>query len=116
VSSYFISPEEENHIPTQQEIEVEAEKFIEQHKIRDMFNDIVILADTRLVRLIGFAYDSCDFYYICRDYEGKLIRMTAVAAIFSLKGIYDRYEHMECVFHINRCPRSSLFLIEHYGD
>lgn len=115
-SAYFIIPEEINHIPTTEEITTERDQFIIEQKIKEMFNDICILIDTSLVRLVGFGSDTMDFYYICKDIDGRIIRMTAVGSIFSLKNSYPRYQQMEHKFNINRCPRETQFILEHIDN
>jgi len=78
---------------------------------REMFNDICIIGDMDLVRLVGCSFDLMDMYYHVRfpngfhaSTMGHDMHMSAVGPCVSLKGIYPRYDSMENIFNLNGCP------------
>jgi hypothetical protein len=78
---------------------------------KTMFNDICIVGDMDLVRLVGCSYDLMDMYYHVRFPNGfhevamgRDMHMTAVGPCVSLKGIYPRYDALETHFSLNGCP------------
>lgn len=82
-----------------------------------MFNDICIVGDMDLVRLIGCSFDSMDMYYHVRfpngfhaSTMGHDMHMTAVGPCVSLKGIYPRYDALENQFNLNGCPPVDKFI------
>jgi len=84
--------------------------------IRPIHNDICILYDTNLVRVVGVAEDERDLYYIVRDLEHRDHPehwASAVGHIVSLNGIYpeERYKHMDDVFRMNGAERSEEFIV-----
>ena len=92
-----------------------------------MFNDIGILHETELGRLVGFAEDDDDYYYIVRhlknfryDFKDEdgfyTVHHSCVGAFVSLKPIYgERYEHMDDVFTTNGAPHADTFIIKNLG-
>jgi hypothetical protein len=84
---------------------------------RLMFNDICIISDMDLVRLVGCSFDLMDSYYHVRfpngfhsSAMGYDMHMSAVGACISLKGIYPRYDQLENHFNLNGCPPVSEFI------
>ena len=96
-------------------------------EILPMFNDIGILHESELGRLVGFAEDDSDYYYVVRhmrnfrydfkDSEGfYTVHHSCVGAFVSLKNIYgDRYTHMDNVFTMNGAPPADKFIIKDLG-
>lgn len=84
-------------------------------EVKALFNDICLVADTNLVRLIGFHEDEMDFYYHVKYMScnrpayitspNQLEHYSSfVGPCVSLKGIYPRYEQLETIFTLNGCP------------
>ncbi len=81
---------------------------------RELFNDIAIIGDTDLGRVVGFGEDPSDYYYIIRtmDPAKQEYWASAVGAgPVSLRGKYDRYEHTDNIFSLNRAPKAETLLI-----
>ncbi len=76
-----------------------------------MFNDICIVGDTDLARLIGFHEDEWDYFYLMLYTGGKSCLHSAVGSCISLKSIYPRYEQMDKVFSLNDAPKNKYFSI-----
>ncbi len=79
---------------------------------RSMFNDICLVSDTEVMRLVGLHEDACDYYYRVRDLRGKEVCHSAVCPCVSLKGMYPRYEHLENIFSLNGCPPAPEFIFD----
>lgn len=93
------------------------EKF--QQQMRPYHNDIGLLYDTDLVRLLGVAEDALDLYYIVKPlgYDKESYWATAVGHFTSLKEInYPRYDYLEDYFIRNLNPPISEFKIEQGSD
>lgn len=89
------------------------EKLREELEIHH--NDICIVYDLHLARLVGVAEDEDDFYYIIRQLNPKgQSWYSAVGHIVSLKGLYpkDRYEYMDYLFELNGAEKTDEFLVE----
>ena len=87
-------------------------------EMRPLHNQMCILYDTDVVRLVGVGRDESDFYYITRSIRDKRgVRpgnwSSAVGHILSLKGLYpaERYAYMDHVFGLNDAGPSDEFII-----
>ena len=80
-------------------------------EMKAMHNHICILADTDLVRLIGFDEDETDYYYIVRELGGRETGCSYVGPCISLKGKVERYEQMDDVFALNNAGPTEEFKI-----
>lgn len=87
-------------------------------EMRPLHNQMCILYDTDVVRLVGVGRDESDFYYITRSIRDKRgVRpgnwSSAVGHILSLKGIYptERYAYMDHIFGLNDAGPSDDFII-----
>lgn len=87
------------------------EKFADE--MRPFHNDICILYDSELVRLIGVHEDQVDLYYVVQNRRGKVSYCTAVGSCVSLKNRYpvDRYESMDHLFSLNGAPPVAHFQV-----
>ena len=96
---------------------------------RAIFNDVVLLGDTELGRLVGFGEDIADCYYIAKMWDvkwipsrslksakpsgrGNIMWFTAVAPCISLRGIYSRYDQLDRVLTLNGCGPEVDFLMK----
>lgn len=96
--------------------------LIRNDVIKDLqtkFNDIGIIGNSDLVRLIGFHEDEMDYYYHvlymngynhCSDKND--VYFTMVGSFLSLKGIIpdDDYIKIDNVFSLNGAPQSKEFV------
>lgn len=86
-------------------------------EMRPFHNDICILHDCELVRLVGVHDGDDDFYYRVRGKRphGEYLS-TAVGHIVSLRGIYpaERYHHMDQVFALNGAEPTDEFVVTCY--
>jgi hypothetical protein len=87
-------------------------------EMRPFFNDICMLHDTQLCRLIGVARDEMDFYYITRSMRpnpsGKYDTFsTAVGHCYSLNGLLpeERYAYTDRVFGLNNAGQAETFAV-----
>lgn len=88
-------------------------------EMRHMHNDMCILYDMDIVRLVGVAEDERDLYYIVRNprhrgQDGKTeYWASAVGHIVSLKGLYpeERYNYMDNVFSLNNASKTDEFKV-----
>lgn len=93
------------------------EKFMKECK--KVFNHIGLLYDTDIVRLIGYAEDDDDCYYLVLqpDFLGKhkVVWASMVGAFESLKNChYPRYKQLENQMSgIWNCPPEKDFLIKY---
>lgn len=82
---------------------------------RPFHNDICVLYDSELVRLVGVHEDEDDFYYRVRRIipPRREFLASAVGRIVSLRAIYpaDEYQHMDQVFTLNGAGPSEEFLV-----
>ena len=93
------------------------EQLINEHKPNH--NDICILYDMTLVRLVGVAEDEDDYYYIVREVTPKGEYLAScVGWLYSLKGIIaqERYDNMDNLFSLNGAERSDEFIIQRLGE
>ena len=72
-------------------------------EVRPILNDIGLIHDFSLARIVGVAEDDDDFYYIGMDHRGRRSYYSAVGACVSLRPGYppDRYAALEGIFTIN---------------
>ncbi len=85
-------------------------------EMKTYHNDICVLYDSEIVRLVGVHQDTYDFYYTVKSLDkkrGSFYYASAVGHLISLKGIYpsERYDHMNDVFNINGATEETEFLI-----
>tara|TARA_Y100000815_G_scaffold265123_1_gene281655 strand:- start:434 stop:772 length:339 start_codon:yes stop_codon:yes gene_type:complete len=94
-------------------------------EMRPFFNDICMVHDMELARLVGVAQDEMDRYYIVRTMRpnpsGKHDTFsTAVGHCYSLKGLLpeERYAYSDQVFALNNAGPAETFAIinEREGD
>lgn len=90
---------------------LDRDKFIEELKAQ--FNDICIVHDTEICRLIGFYEDEFDYYYHVRLLHGKDLYSSAVGHLLSLKKLLPEkeYQRMDNVFALNQCAPEAEFKI-----
>lgn len=82
-------------------------------------NDICIVHQCKLVRLLGVAEDSQDYYYKAVELGGKISYFSAVGACTSLKATYpkpEEYASMDSTFSLNRAAPTESFEIEKLSD
>lgn len=84
-------------------------KFVAE--ARSMFNDICILGDDEVVRLIGIEDGGDDYYYIIRKLHGERVHHSCCGGIVSLRGIYPRYEYQDQMFAMNLCPKEPEMIV-----
>jgi hypothetical protein len=87
----------------------EPEEFIEE--CRKMFNHICLYMSDEIGRLIGFALEHDDYYYIIRKCNGQLEYSSCVGGCESLKGKIDRYDALEQMYTYNQCPPEKEFML-----
>lgn len=77
-------------------------------------NDICIIHDHKLERLIGVAETSEDFYYITSSLGGKISYSSAVGWCVSLKDSYPAkdYDRLENIFSLNGSGKVDKFIVE----
>jgi len=82
-------------------------------KMRPFHNDICILYDSELVRLIGVHEDEMDLYYVVQSRQGKISCASAVGHCVSLKDRYpaDRYASMDHFFSLSGAPPVAHFRV-----
>lgn len=78
---------------------------------RPMHNDICIVADSDLARIVGVHHGENDFYYRLRGISRGEWLMSAVANVLSLRGLYPTYDIMDEVFALNHARPSDEFII-----
>jgi hypothetical protein len=81
-------------------------------EMKPQHNDIGIVHDGDLVRLVGIADDEMDFYYIGVNCHGERTWYSCVGAFESLKGKIRRYDILDNVFAMNLSPRTDTFEID----
>lgn len=91
-------------------------KILESCKL--IFNDICMLYDSDLVRLIGFEATNEDCYYIVKEKTGKIMYCSAVGHLYSLKTVLskEQYNRLESNFEINKCPKENTFIEQYRND
>lgn len=78
-------------------------------------NDICIVHDCMLARLVGLAESTDDFYYKMVELGGRIRYCSAVGACVSLKATYpdpERYATMERTFSLNKAEPTAKFVVE----
>lgn len=87
-----------------------------------MFNDICIVHDHQMGRVVGVHIDAIDAYYIIRTRNGdipygkdlpgggKEYKASAAGACITLKGV-ERYDQIERSFTLNGCPPAEEFIV-----
>lgn len=97
--------------------------LIRNDVIKDLqtkFNDIGIIGNSDLVRLIGFHEDERDYYYHILYMNGRNrgsdknnAYFTMVGSFLSLKGLIPDYDYtsLDNVFSLNGAPPSKEFVV-----
>ncbi len=89
-------------------------------ELKPKLNDIGIIGDTNLCRLIGFHEDDDDFYYHVlymnghnRHSDKNDVYFSMVGRFETLKGVLpeESYKRMESTFSLNGAPPSKEFII-----
>lgn len=77
-------------------------------------NQICILADSRLARLIGVAETDEDFYYITTDIKGVISYTSTVGWCIGLKDTCPKmhYERLDTIFEMNGSNKTKEFKVE----
>lgn len=78
-------------------------------------NDICVVHDCKLARLVGLAESDDDFYYKVVELGGRISYCSAVGACVSLKATYpdpERYATMDNSFSLNRAAPTDTFTVE----
>ncbi len=72
-------------------------------EVRPILNDIGLIHDFSLARIVGVAEDDEDYYYIGMDHRGRRRYYSAVGSCVSLRSGYPpaRYAALEGIFTIN---------------
>lgn len=87
------------------------EEMIEE--VKTSFNHICIVHDTRIARIVGIGSDFMDVYYIGMElHKDGLQYYSFVGPCESLKGKVERYDNLDSVFSMNRCPPQDEFLVK----
>lgn len=76
-----------------------------------LHNDLCIVGDIQVQRLVGVARDPHEFYYVVRDYRGKQTWVSSVASCVSIKPWYQWYSNVDEMFVINGGTKTDEFLI-----
>jgi hypothetical protein len=96
------------------------EKF--EAEARAKFNEICIVHDHMMARLVGIHIDALDYYYIVHSMRGfgnrgkelpdggREILASAAGACSTLKG-HERYDSLETTFMLNGSPRAKEFIV-----
>jgi hypothetical protein len=85
------------------------------------FNEIGILNDSDIVRLVGYAEDEDDVYYVVA-YPSfvcdspKIVYSSMVGSWETLKGIYSRYDRLERQFVYWNCPPQENPVVELFDE
>lgn len=91
-------------------------------EVRKMFNEICIVHDHQLGRVVGIHQDAMDIYYIVRVKRGDIpfgrelpeggreYYASGAGHCSTLKG-HERYEQLENMFTLNGCPPAKDFTI-----
>lgn len=90
------------------------EKLKERHE--QHHNDVCILYDCDIVRLVGVGDDGDGYYYIvrgCRPNKTVNVWASAVGSILSLRGLIpeERYEQMDRQLTLNGAGPSEEFIL-----
>lgn len=103
---------------------LDKEKFIEE--LRSQHNDIGIVHDCDLCRLVGFHEDPSDYYYHVRYLNGRARTnnekndsyCSAVGQFLSLRGLIPErdYNQLDSTFQLNGGLRSDEFLVSESDD
>jgi len=75
------------------------------NEINEHLNEIGLApGDYRLYRVVGFAEDPDDYYYVAEDIRGKVCWITCVGGFIWLKSAIDErdYNNMEKCFELNK--------------
>jgi hypothetical protein len=79
-------------------------------EMRPFHNDVGVVGDGDLARLLGVHEGADDFYYIVVHLHGRVVRHTCVGAFESLRGKLDRYDRLDKVFSLNGAGANSEFI------
>lgn len=86
-------------------------------EINEHLNEIVLSLSFEATRLIGFAEDNHDYYYILERLGGKRIYDSCVGKIVYLKHLPEEdYKMIERVFTLNSSPGVSEMVVEKLDD
>ena len=80
------------------------------NEYRPLFNDICLMHDHELARIIGVHQDDQDCYYIGLKKRGEIVFYSAVGACVSLRSL-GRYEQIETIFNLNGAPPATEFRV-----
>lgn len=85
-------------------------------EMRPAFNDVCIVHDSLIGRLVGVQETEEDFYYIVRTMGRGQVLASAVGHCTSLKGHYPEkdYERLDNVLSLNNAERAEKFLVLPY--
>lgn len=93
-----------------------------ESEVRGMFNDICIVHDHQMGRVVGIHMDAVDYYYVIQVKQGDISHgrelpeggreyyASAVGHCSSLRD-HERYKAIEKVFTLNGCPPAEEFII-----
>lgn len=81
---------------------------------RAIHNQICVVHDCEMARVVGIHRDAFDAYYICLrmndvQHESNRYYASMVGAAVSLRDI-DRYDRIDAVFALNGAPPSDTFI------
>ncbi len=85
-------------------------------EITPLFNEMVLVYDTDVGRLVGYHEDLIDCYYVVRraglsGEEGKITYCSAVGKIEPLEPLVDDYAAIDAHHAAHGCPREKIRLI-----
>lgn len=86
-------------------------------EMRPAFNDVCIVHDSFIGRLVGVQETEEDFYYIVQAMGRGQVLASAVGHCTSLKGHYPEkdYARLDHVLSLNNAGRAEEFLIRPYS-
>jgi len=87
----------------------------EVKKLKKHHNEMCLLYDTDICRLVGFVDGGMDYYYLIRTRAGKVMLASAVGRILPLKNILpdDNYQRMDEDFERNTAGKVEKFIHLH---
>ena len=93
-------------------------------EITKHFNEPILIGGD-LVRLIGFAEDPDDYYYICQHFGGKLVYNSCVGGLIPLDRLrgqsfhaghngehWDDYYRLDSVLELNGSPKVETLIMK----
>lgn len=95
------------------DIETESHSHLTISRLYDMvqphFNDLCIMYQESIVRLIGVAEEEDDFYYVTKNLKGVVAYYSAVGSYISLKSYIPEQDYtlMDDTYECNGCTKAN---------